>query len=45
MLIEHWSDLEVLYREEVQRKDGVAPKLYALMRELTNSVRAKDGTA
>lgn len=33
-LVDAWDELESLYAEEITRKDGTAPKLYARMKEL-----------
>ena len=33
-LVDAWDELEALYAEEITRKDGTAPKLYARMKEL-----------
>ena len=33
-LVDAWDELEALYAEEINRKDGTAPKLYARMKEL-----------
>lgn len=33
-LVDAWGELEALYAEEINRKDGTAPKLYARMKEL-----------
>lgn len=33
-MAEHWGELEALYREEVPKHTGNAPKLYARMQEL-----------
>ena len=37
--VEHWSEMEVLWEEESQRRDGMARKLYALMQKI-RGVRA-----
>lgn len=33
-LVDAWDELEALYAEEINRKDGTAPKLYTRMKEL-----------
>jgi len=33
-LVDNWAELTALYEEEIQNKSGMAPKLYARMKEL-----------